>query len=472
MRTLFSIVGIILLAAAGFVAYVFLTLDPEELGQKILEKVNQEAGVEVAAESFEVRPLKGVTLLNGSLQGELESGMVSGSLERMVFDYRLLPLLKGEVVVHQILLEGPNLEVVSQPGEVTPLEDSEETDSTADRTTTETDRAPVSTKAKSRFISAVSVSEIRVTDGNLKVVEAGSSSGGLRILGLDFELGDLFLDSNAASASLGLAARGSVRIEKVLLDEMTIKGGRGNMALDHGRLSITDLGIETVNANLEVAEIAVDLTQEPPPYRLDVGGSYDLNSLVEATNEGFGRASLEFAATGAGPDLDRMQAEGTFRLENGQIPAFPMMVRIERLLGRSLLVGYPYEGTDIVFAISDGRVVVEPFVMGFENLQMAGGGTIDVTGPIDMQIDVRLPRESISNSTLDPFIDGMTDEDGWTTVPFDIAGTMAEPDVEFDMTSIKNTAKDMGKRAVTEALDYALGDLKEKTFRRRQKDDG
>jgi hypothetical protein len=78
----------------------------------------------------------------------------------------------------------------------------------------------------------------------------------------------------------------------------------------------------------------------------------------------------------------------------------------------------------------------------------------------------------VSSSVLDPIIDGMTDEDGWTTVPFNIVGTMAEPSVEIDMTSIKSTAKDMGKRAVTSALDGALDDLKEKTFRRRQKDDG
>ena len=78
----------------------------------------------------------------------------------------------------------------------------------------------------------------------------------------------------------------------------------------------------------------------------------------------------------------------------------------------------------------------------------------------------------MSNSVLDPFIDGMTDEEGWTTVPFNIGGTMAEPKVEFDMTAIRQTAADMKKRAVSRTLDGAVGRLKERTLRQRRVDDG
>ena len=475
MKTILKLLVVLLLAAGAFVAWVFFTLDPEELGQKILTMINEKTGVEMTAEKFEVRPLQGVDMENGRFQGDLDSGTASGTVDRMILDYKLLPLLKGEVVVHQILIESPDLEMVSRPVEEGSQpempEDPEPAEETAEGAA-EGDEASAG-QEESGFVSAISISEIRVVDGNLKVTSEASDAGTLSVQGLDFELGDLSMDAAATSPALGFAARGGIRIDLITLDDLSILGGRGDMVVDHGRLAVSDLGIETPHANLVVAEIAADITQDPAPYRLQAGGSYNLDSLVEAEEGGFGPASLEFAAKGAGPDIHDMVAEGTFRLESGQIPAFPMMVKIEKLLGKSVLVGFPYEGADIVFSITDGRAVVEPFVMGFENLQMAGGGVIDLSGPIDMQIDIRLPRESVSSSVLDPFIDGMTDEDGWTTVPFNIGGTMGEPDVSFDMTSIKSTAVDMGKRAVTNALDDALGDLKEKTFRRRQKtDDG
>lgn len=468
MKTVLKILGIVLLIIAGFVAWVLLTLDADELGQKILVMVNNNSGVELNAERFEVKPLQGVNLENGTFQGQLESGNVSGRLDRMVFDYELLPILRGEVVVHQILVEGPALTVISQPAasekSTDPRPSSEVEPAVAEVPSTPDADEP-------GFVSSVSISQIRVTEGQLSVTTEGSEAADLTVQGFDLDLSNLALDSTAPSPVLGFVASGGISIDEIRLDDMTVRGGRGQLAVDRGNVGISDLGIETSHASLEIAELAIDISQDPAPYRLQAGGSYDLDSLVEAEGDGFGPASLELSAAGTGPDIDDLVGEGTFRLEDGKIPPFPMIVKIEKLLGRSLIVGYPYQGTDIVFSIVEGRLVIEPFAMGFENLQMAGGGTVDLSGPIDLQIDVRVPRGSVSSSILDPFIDGMTDAEGWTTIPFDISGTMDAPDVDFDMTAIKETATAMGKRAVSKAVDSALDGLKNRT-RRRDKDDG
>lgn len=474
MKKMLAILGLILLVAAGYVAYVFLTLDAEELGQKVLGKINESTGVQLAAEKFEVRPLHGVRLESGHLKGNLASGSVTGTLDRMVLDYELLPVLQGEVVVQGILIEGPNLDLVSRPVVEADKEESAVGSEVEGIELVETDGEGTVEAAEdeSGLISAISISEMRVEEGNLRVTTAGSDSRGLAVRGFNLELGDLSLNSAAVSPLMGLRGQGQIRIDEIALEAMEIRGGRGELFVDGGHLIVRDLGIETEYAGLQVAEIAADLTQDPAPYRLQVGGSYDLNRLVEAAEgDGFGPAALEFTAHGVGPDLEGMVATGTFRLDSGQIPAFPMMVKIEELLGESLIVGLPYEGMDFVFSIEGGRAEVEPFVMGFENLQMAGGGQIDFAGPIDMQIDLKLRREAVSISILDPFIDGMTDEDGWTVIPFNIAGTMAEPDVELDMTAVKETASGLGKRAVSKALEDAAESLKEKAWRRRTQND-
>lgn len=460
MKKLLVAIALLLLAATGYVAYVLLSLDPDELGQRLLGRVNEKTGVEMTATKFEVKPLQGVRLEEARLEGDLESGHVTGDLDRMVLDYELLRILQGEVVVRRVLVEGPDLRIVSRRIEETTEGKGESADPAGDASESGIEPGPQGIESGSRSVSAVSIAEIRVTDGSLTVTTEGSDSGGLGIQGFGLELGDLSLDSSAASPLLGFAARGGVRIDEIRLDEMKIRGGRGDLVLDRGRLSVTEIGIETVNASLEVAEIAADLTQNPAPYRLRAGGSYDLNALVEAEGEGFGPAALEFSAQGSGPSLEHMVAEGTFRLENGQVPAFPMMVTIERLLGSSLIVGSAYEGTDVVFSIADTKALIEPFVMGSESLQVAGAGEIDFAGPLDIQIDIKLPRELVSISLLDPFIDGMTDEEGWTVIPFNITGTMAEPEVEFDMTSVKDTASDLGRHALGKALDAAAESLK------------
>ena len=241
MKTFFTIIAIVVLLIVGFVAYVFLTLDPEELGQRVLGMVNDKTGITLTAESFEVKPLKGLRLENGNLEGDLEAGSVTGSLDRMAFDYELLPILRGEIVVHQILVEGPTLEVVSRPAEAPPAtaEPTPEVAESVEATPAE-ETAPEDVPERG-FLTAVSISEIRVVDGNLKVTSEGSDSKGLAVQGFDYQLGDLMLDATAVPALLGLSAKGGIRIDQVQLNDLVIQGGRGDLALDHGRYqSIAD----------------------------------------------------------------------------------------------------------------------------------------------------------------------------------------------------------------------------------------
>ena len=109
--------------------------------------------------------------------------------------------------------------------------------------------------------------------------------------------------------------------------------------------------------------------------------------------------------------------------------------------------------------------------MEFEDMQVAGAGEIDLAGPIDLEIDVKLQQKSVASDRLAPFLDGLTDAEGWTVVPFDVTGTMAAPLIEFDMVAIQNPATDLSRRAVSQALEGAAESLREKAWRRRDKDD-
>jgi hypothetical protein len=161
-------------------------------------------------------------------------------------------------------------------------------------------------------------------------------------------------------------------------------------------------------------------------------------------------------------------------MEAGTVPAFPMVAKIEKLLGKSLITGTPYQVTDMNFTLANGVATIQPFGLVLENLQIGGAGTVNLDGPLNLRLDIRLPRELVDIGVLDGMIDGMTDEEGWTVIPFTVTGTTEAPDVDIDMSVAKEYAVGAAKGAVNKAVDSAVDSLKEKTrgLLRRDKKDG
>ena len=161
-------------------------------------------------------------------------------------------------------------------------------------------------------------------------------------------------------------------------------------------------------------------------------------------------------------------------MEAGTVPAFPMVAKIEILLGKSLITGTPYQVTDMHFRLANGVATIRPFGLVLENLQINGSGTVNLDGPVNLRIDIKLPRELVDIEVLDGMIDGMTDEEGWTVIPFKVGGTTGAPDVDIDMSAAKEYAKNTAKAAVGDVVDSAVDSLKEKTrgIFKKDKDDG
>ena len=148
--------------------------------------------------------------------------------------------------------------------------------------------------------------------------------------------------------------------------------------------------------------------------------------------------------------------------------------KIEKLLGKSLITGTPYEVTDMNFTLANGVATIQPFGLVLENLQIKGSGTVNLDGPLNLRIDIRLPRASVDIGALDSLIDGMTDEEGWTVIPFTVGGTTGEPDVSIDMTAAKEAAKGAAKDAAGKAVDKAVDKVEDKVkgLFKKDKDDG
>jgi hypothetical protein len=476
-KKILLIIGGIILILVGIVAFLLWRLDPEALGQEVIRRVNEKGGMQLEAQTFSIKPLQGIFIDQAHLYGDAPAGTVSADVDKVTIEYELLPILQKKLVINRIVIEKPQAELVSKPAtESAPASEPDGAEPAAESATEEeTLSAEPAAQEEGGFKPALAIEEVRIENAALTVRTEDTDSAEMAITGLSLELHDFFVDSAATQPLVGLDARGGIRFEQVQAEDLTIQGGHGDIFMHNGQVSISDLGVETSNASLNVATLDLDLRQDPPTYRLEAGGAFDLNSFVDAEGPGgFGPAAISLGLNGAGPDPDSATGEGSLRLEAGTVPAFPMVAKVERLLGKSLITGTPYDVTDMNFMLANSIVTIEPFGLVLENLQIQIAGTVNLDGPLNLRLDIRLPRELVEIGVLDGMIDGMTDEDGWTVIPFTIRGTTGDPDVDIDMTAAKEYAVGAAKSAVGNVLDSAVDSAKKKTrnLLKRDKGDG
>ena len=465
IKKLFLIIGGILLVLVGLVAFLLWRLDPEELGQEVIRRVNEKGGMQLQADTFSIKPLQGIFIDNAHLEGDAPAGSISADVGNVAIEYELLPILQKQLVINRIVIEQPRAELVSKPAAGPPGEpQASPSQTTSEEGVAQEAPADATAADEGGFKPSLAIDEVRIENASLAVKTEGGDGSDLAISGLTLQLNDFFVDSAVSQPLMGLTARGSMQLDQIELDGKTIQGGRGTMGIHDGQVAIKDLGVETPNASLNVSAIDLDLRQEPPSYHLEAGGSFDLDSFVNAEGSGgFGPAAVSISLDGVGPDPADARGGGALRMEAGTIPAFPMVAKIERILGKPLITGTAYEVTDMNFTLADGVARIEPFGLVMQNLQITGGGTVSLAGPLNLRLDIKLPRELVDIGILDGMVDAMTDPEGWTTIPFRVEGTTGDPDVDIDMTVAKEYAKGAAKNVVDKAVDSAVDAVKDKT---------
>jgi hypothetical protein len=81
---------------------------------------------------------------------------------------------------------------------------------------------------------------------------------------------------------------------------------------------------------------------------------------------------------------------------------------------------------------------------------LAASGVIDMAGPLQLRIEVSLPRADVTVKEIPrEVLEALTDVDGRVKLPILIAGTLDQPKVRFDHRAWAGLA---GRRAVDEVL--------------------
>lgn len=439
-----------MVAAGSLLVVAALSLmefDASRLGRAVLERAGAVTGARVTARAFRLRPLTGLVLEDVEAAATFTGGSAAVSVDRLVLDHRLSRLLAAELAVDRLVLRRPRIRLMGEP-------------------------APRGSPARTAAVPGAAglgwlslrISRIDVEDGTIELQAAGQPHPVL-VKGLELRLRDVGLDPAGTTVMTSLRGVGDVRVAEVAFARSRALDLRGSVRVGGGRLKTDTVRFRTDQGPFE-ATLDADLGRLPLTYALTLQGDpLDVSGMTGA--RGFGAGTLRLEARGVGPEAEGVEGRGDLRLRAGTLPAAPVLLAIEQVLGRKGVIGAGYRTTDAPFRIEHGRVILDRFELQTDVVGMEAAGWASLAGPIELSLAVRAPRQGLAvHGVAADVLDLMTDEQGRVIVPLKVTGTPGAPRVSPDASALAAQARRAGGRALVEKAGQGLGGL----FRRKLKD--
>ena len=304
------------------------------------------------------------------------------SLDRLVFEHRLLPLLSGTVAIDRIVLERPQFELVESEVE-------REQASSESRSEPESgEEAPAGEAGADEGGLALDVRQIVVSDGTVVLRKKGED-GETRIEGLDFEMNDLTIDPTKESLA-AIGAEGELGVVRILADTIEIREAASQFRLADAIFEMPELSFVTDHGRFK-ADMQVDFNPVPFTYTMSASGDpLDVNGIVGAS-EGFGPGLVQLEASGEGAETKDVDGDGGLQLGEGQFPDVAMFSGIDKALGKQVVEGSSYRATEAKFHLANNVVTLAPFRFETDSLRLDLEGTLSLEGPLQFQLVAATP---------------------------------------------------------------------------------
>jgi hypothetical protein len=444
-RKIVGAVAIIIVALLFFA--LFFTWESDRLSRSVLAALSG-PDLKIDAAAVIMNALRGVELRQVQVRGKVEGGVYDLAAEELRLSHRFWRLLAGELAIDEIVARKPVAAVVwdapappakkggknpppPAPAEPPPVEEG-------------------------GLILAMKVRRLALEDATFSMKEAGAQDDMVRFEGLDFELGDLAVDPARGSLLAGLSAKGAMEADTFYGSGVTATEVDGKLALADSKLIITELSLPIDFGTIEIPKIELDLGRDPYFFSLAGGGDPLLTAKLLGAASGFGNGRLEFQIDGDGSPKGGPRGSGSLAVEAGQLGNMPLLAGLEMLLAGTQLVGRPYSPFTIPFKLDDGdNLTLSPFAIEAGNLRLAAYGRVDLEGPLDLHVEISLPREDVAVKEIPgEVLEALTDVDGRVKLPILIGGTIEKPAVRFDSRAWAGLA---GRRLVAEGLKRLFG---------------
>jgi hypothetical protein len=440
----------LLVVSAGAIVLSLITWDSPRLGAAVLTRVGAMAGIELSAQDFRLNLLRGLELRGVRVRCPLEAGHLEATTDRLLLEHRLLPLLSGKVVVDQLVLERPEISLVSNS-------------TTASATTSSPPEttAASATPGESQAATGLQVelTRISMTDATLVVRDEALPSPLVDLRGLDLELRDLRLDAAATSVLAGVSAQGELSAESAVLDVITAQDLRGAVRLADGHFVLHELDLPANLGSFYISELDVDLLQDP--YTFDVALVAEplaADQIVGAIGKTLGLARLELATSGGLGDSFDLRGKGTLSLSVGKLPDTPVLAALDELLRGLPLVGAAYQPFDIHFALEGDSIVADLFQITTPDVLLAAQGAVGLDQSLDLRFVAKAARELLAETDIPPeVLEALTDADGLVNVPLLVRGDRDNPRAAFDRSQWSSMARERIRREAEREVEKQAG---------------
>jgi hypothetical protein len=263
--------------------------------------------------------------------------------------------------------------------------------------------------------------------------EEGVEAEMVRLEGFNLELDNLILAPGAASALLAATGSGRFSASDLVTPDLVATKVQADLALANGHLEVRELQLPAAFGTIEVAKLDLNLSSDPYTYTLEGGGNPLVTAVLVGASTGFGDGTLRFAFAGDGSPKGGPRGDGSIAVAAGTLGDLPLLSAVELILAGTELVGRPYQPFVIPFTLDGDYLTLGRFTVDAGGLAVHVGGLVDLTGPLDLQVEITLPREDVDVAEIPKeVLEALTDVDGRVKLPIRIRGTLEAPKASFD----------------------------------------
>ncbi len=428
---------------AGLLAALTLDFAAPKLGKAVLSQAAKLQGLKLEAEDFRFNLLRGLLLTRVTASGEVAGSWLEVRVERLWCQHRWLPLFVGRVVLDELVLEQPEIEVrPSRAGSKAPTSGVGGGGSGA--------ASGGTAGSPGRLALDFALGRLTVRDGAFTLARTAPP---LRVRGITVELTDLATDATTAWL-VGLRAQGELAAAEVSGPLPQAHAVTGRVRVQAGHLRVEELHYPTANGPL-VAELDVNWNQDPYRYTLTARGEpINTNLLLGAeARGGLGPGRLRLQINGDGKTGSHCQGAGTLEVEGGELPQLVVLAAIEQLLTGRQVIGSAYAPFTLDFKVRGSRIELEPCAIRAGDLVLEMGGHLEVGGPLALTAELTVPREGIVVEELPKeMLEALTDEKGRLHLPLVVRGPPENPQVEFDRRGWRRMAEQRLRHEIREKV--------------------
>jgi hypothetical protein len=464
------IAGVVVILIAITTALLIFEFDSPELGKAVLQRAADAAAIELSAERFRLKLLKGLVLDNVQANGNYPGGNFHANAKQLLLEHDLLSLLRGKIRIHTVVLQSPEIQLIPKH------ETSGKKDRLKSRIDARKSKEPqpsgTAKETKPAKKLDLQVSKFNIKDGTIVSLRSNQKEEVLRIEGFNVEMKDI-ATGRTPSDTPGLFANGIFDAKLAQTSGISITGIHGSLNTTPERALLENIHLRLVAGDVQVKVLKINTAVNPVRYSMEAKSSaVNMNYVLKADQDGdMGPAQITLNLEGThGRDPE---GYGTIWLGEGKLPAAPVFVRIDAFLkGKTKLVGLPYKALPAKYTLNGRRITLPELEIQTTAGRLRASGWTDLKGVVSLAVQVLIPREQVSIKELpSTAIDLITDDKGQVNVPFRVDGPIENPLVEIDLERVGRTAGDAIRRESGKALKEAAKDAIRNFLKKRNKPD-